>query len=173
MVLVESLVRGVSFVQLVFGLSNPRQSANFHLVKPKIRARIGQNVCPIRGEFAAGERFHQGQALSQILERAARPAEQMWIVLKIPFVKSEIGRVFFFFFYYQSVLRSVGRVECSAVPNILSRPSYVLPIWKGGVQNRCGSSWRYLSLRKSEGYYQIEFVLRSTGTVGCRVVPNL
>ncbi len=59
--LVESLARGVSFVQLVFGLSNPRQSANFPLVKPKIRARIGQNVCPIRGEFAAGERFHQGQ----------------------------------------------------------------------------------------------------------------
>ena len=61
LVLVESLVRGVSVVQLVFGLSNPRQSANFPLVKPKIRARIGQNVCPIRGEFAAGERFHQGQ----------------------------------------------------------------------------------------------------------------
>ena len=60
-VLVESLARGVSVVQLVFGLSNPRQSAKFPLVKPKIRARIGQNVCPIRGEFAAGERFHQGQ----------------------------------------------------------------------------------------------------------------
>jgi hypothetical protein len=64
LVLVESLVRGVSVVQLVFGLSNPRQSANFPLVKPKIRARIGQNVCPIRGEFAAGERFHQGQHIS-------------------------------------------------------------------------------------------------------------
>ena len=60
LVLVESLARGVSVVQLVFGLSNPRKSANFPLVKPKIRARIGQNVCPIRGEFAAGERFHQG-----------------------------------------------------------------------------------------------------------------
>ena len=65
LVLVESLVRGVSVVQLVFGLSNPRQSANFPLVKPKIRARIGQNVCPIRGEFAAGERFHQGHGFQQ------------------------------------------------------------------------------------------------------------
>lgn len=67
----ESLVRGVSVVQLVFGLSNPRQSANFHLVKPKIRARIGQNVCPIRGEFAAGERFHQGQHISDDTSSAA------------------------------------------------------------------------------------------------------
>ena len=74
MVLVESLARGVSVVQLVFGLSNPRQSAKFPLVKPKIRARIGQNVCPIRGEFAAGERFHQGQRLISYLEdrRTAR-----------------------------------------------------------------------------------------------------
>ena len=72
-VLVESLVRGVSVVQLVFGLSNPRQSANFPLVKPKIRARIGQNVCPIRGEFAAGERFHQDQNLPNQTSDTAVP----------------------------------------------------------------------------------------------------
>ena len=72
LVLVESLVRGVSAVQLVFGLSNLRQSANFPLVKPKIRARVGQNVCPIRGEFAAGERFHQGQKFRR---SAARDCE--------------------------------------------------------------------------------------------------
>ena len=72
MVLVESLARGVSFVQLVFGLCNPRQSANFPLVKPKIRTRIGQNVCPIRGEFAAGERFHQGHGSLHWKMRARR-----------------------------------------------------------------------------------------------------